>query len=336
MIACPRCGIAYAVEPARFGLRSRIVQCSGCHYRWTQAPEGALPPVAERSWTGASSGVPVGRLEPEAWPEAVDDADSAGSPGDDSADGALPAVAAPPVVAETAADDAAAARPAGTDAAAPPVAEAGEPPDDRVPAAAVGAETADEPPLQPPAAPDTSSPPLPAAPAAAPATAAAGGRRSPFRLPQLPGGPVAAAALSAGTTVLILAVLLILLRAPILAALPPSAGFYGTFGLLPAVAGAGLEIRDVAARRPGDGGADLLIVTGTIAGVAATAVALPILRATLYDDAGEPVAAADRTGEPAALAEGETMSFEIRIADPPADARRVGVAFIPQLDPPAR
>ncbi len=335
MIACPRCGIAYAVAPARFGLRSRIVQCSGCHYRWTQAPEGALPPVAERSSAGASSGVPVGRLEPEAWPEAVDDADSAGSPGDGSADGALPAIAAPPVVAETAADEAAAGLAADADAGAPPLAE-DMAPDDQQPAAGADATAAGDLPPEPPAQPDALSLPSSTAPVAAPAPAAAGGRRSPFRLPRLPGGSVAAAALSAGTTVLILAALLILLRAPILAALPASAGFYGMFGLLPAVAGAGLEIRDVAARRPGNGGADVLIVAGTIAGIAASPVALPVLRATLYDDAGEPVAAADRTGESAALAEGETMGFEIRIADPPADARRVGVAFIPRPDPPDR
>lgn len=334
MIACPRCGIAYAVEPARFGRRPRIVQCSGCRYRWTQAPESASQPVAEQASTGTNHREPAGRPGPEAWREALDDADSAGSPAEDSAEDTPPAVADPPVVAETAAVEVAAGLVADADAAPPPAAEATAP-DDPLPALTADA-TAAELRLEPPAQPDASSPPPGTAPVAAPPGAAAAGRRSPIRLPHLPGGPIAVAALSAAAVVLILASLLILLRAPILAALPASAGFYAMLGLLPAVAGAGLEIRDVAVRRSSDGGADVLIVSGTIANVAATPVALPILRATLYDDAGETVRTADRADESAALGEGETMSFEIRIADPPPDARRVGVTFIPRPDPPVR
>lgn len=46
MIACPQCLIAYCVPPADFGLQLRVVQCSACGWRWTQAPE---PPFTGRN-----------------------------------------------------------------------------------------------------------------------------------------------------------------------------------------------------------------------------------------------------------------------------------------------
>ena len=38
IIACPRCEASYAVDLAAFGAHARLVQCSACDFRWSQAP----------------------------------------------------------------------------------------------------------------------------------------------------------------------------------------------------------------------------------------------------------------------------------------------------------
>ena len=38
IIACPRCEASYAVDLAAFGAHARLVECSACNFRWSQAP----------------------------------------------------------------------------------------------------------------------------------------------------------------------------------------------------------------------------------------------------------------------------------------------------------
>lgn len=334
MIACPRCGTAFAVEPAHFGRRARTVQCSGCHYRWLHTPEGAfalpedaLPPVADMPPAAESRRAAATSRSPEGWPGPVDDIDSAGlggnatgtladsdrSPDEDAAPLHLvPESAAEPSPAETMASADTPAVAAAADSAGPAAVQPTTPSPDPTPA------LPEPSPLQQPAA--TATP------------VAASGRWRVARS-ALPRRPAAVAGLSAAATIVMLVLLLVLLRAPILAALPQAAGFYGGLGLLPAGAGAGLEIRDVAARRVTDGSAAVLIVSGTVASIAAVPVALPVLRATLYNEVGQAVQAADAAGERPSLAAGETTRFEARIIDPAGAARRIGVTFIPPPDP---
>ena len=64
IIACPRCGAAYAVDSAIFGARARVVQCCECAYRWSQ------PPEAETEATGDDYPAPcVRQSRPDDSPE---------------------------------------------------------------------------------------------------------------------------------------------------------------------------------------------------------------------------------------------------------------------------
>jgi predicted Zn finger-like uncharacterized protein len=53
MIACPRCGAAYEVDPALFGARPRVVQCCDCDCRWMQQ---GTPTAAVASEAGGEAG----------------------------------------------------------------------------------------------------------------------------------------------------------------------------------------------------------------------------------------------------------------------------------------
>jgi predicted Zn finger-like uncharacterized protein len=228
IIACPRCEASYAVDIAVFGGRTRILQCSACHYRWPQACKADNKPE-HRELAPACS--PVSAEDDS--PERVD------SLPDESAQTAAVVAPSPPFSADgdMALAEAVVTRhredePANlSDAAHPPALS----PDK--------------------AAAECDPPPTDAPPAEPP--------RPHLRR----GGRILVAATAAAATALALTALLILLRGPVLSAMPEAAKLYGLVGLAPDPLGQGLQIREIASARERVAGQDVLKVTGMVANV---------------------------------------------------------------------
>lgn len=153
---------------------------------------------------------------------------------------------------------------------------------------------------------------------------------------RLPRGCGPVAAIVAMATAVALAALLVVLRGPILAVLPASAGFYASFGLLPDPLGAGLEIRDVSTTRTREGSAEVLTVSGVVASVIDAPADVPYLRVSLYDAGDRQLQAVDLPGPRASLQPAEAVGFDVRISDLQPETRRIRVGFIAPPDPAQR
>jgi hypothetical protein len=121
---------------------------------------------------------------------------------------------------------------------------------------------------------------------------------------------------------------LILLREPIVSALPDAAGLYGLIGLAPDPLGDGLEIREVASARERVDGKDVLSVTGMVANVSGKRELLPPLRVSLYDPADQELQFVTVPHAQNSLDAGETVRFEATIPES-HPARRLRVGFAP-------
>jgi predicted Zn finger-like uncharacterized protein len=299
MIACPRCGAAYEVEAALFGIRPRVVQCCECDCRWLQQCDSSMAaaPEAETAagWADDPEVDSAERTEPPQDEVSSADSGSAESPW-------LATVAGGP--ADTVQERVAAARPA--DAwpveASPPI----EPTPSELEMTVENA------------TPPEADPPL---------------RRFRRFDSKLPSSPMFVAGIAATATVIALLSLLVLLRGPMIELLPQSAGFYGRLGLLPDPLGAGLEIRDIASARERDNAGDVLTVTGVVANVADEPAPLPMLRVSLYDADDNELQSVTVANLRDMLAAGEALSFDARIPDPRPEAKRVRVGFTPAAAP---
>lgn len=140
-------------------------------------------------------------------------------------------------------------------------------------------------------------------------------------------GAVAAAA---AATILALIALLVLLREPIVTAMPGAAGVYELVGLAPDSLGKGLEIRDVASARERVDGKEVMTVTGIVANVAQSREVLPPLRVTLYDSADEELQFVTVSHAQQDLDAGQAVRFETRISPANLEARRLRVGFAPE------
>lgn len=343
-IACPRCGTAYEVDPGRFGGRWRAVQCSACNYRWSQPPD---PSAAVAPGPENAGRISVGASALQQSRAAQGDGDSPGGdfvakpgggepgpeappePGSEEGGGGSPATEMPPELPalsgtadREASGSTAEGRRAGPETSPGPLL-AEEAPVMQVlrqqggQDAPVGPQASDD----DPATEDT-----PASPT--------GLHRPLWR--RLPRGPGLVAAIVAMAAAVVLAALLIALRGPILAALPASAGFYASFGLLPDPLGAGLEIRDVSTARAREGSGDVLTVSGVVANVIDAPADVPFLRVSLYDAGDRQLQAIDLPGPRASLKPAEAVGFDVRISDLQPGTRRVRVGFTAPPGPAQR
>jgi predicted Zn finger-like uncharacterized protein len=322
IIACPRCATSYEVEAAAFGRRARRVQCSACACAWTQAAENAddaHPPAAGGSAEAAARGSTEAAAGGSAdAAEAFDHAERIESPkAANPAPDLLPET--PPAAEARSAEPAADAQlphlgqpgpPAGTDQAAP-----GESGGDA------------------PAEADADTGTIPATPAGEADTGETGAGTCTVAADGRPRGAwlsrrrVLTAGATAAGTVLIFCALLIVLREPIVAALPAFAGVFGAVGLAPDPLGEGLEIRDVASAREHRGGEDQLVITGAVVNVDSRSAPLPALRVSLWDGADTELRTLVLADRPSALAQGERWTFTATLPGPPPDAKRIRVGF---------
>ena len=292
IIACPRCGAAYAVDGAVFGARDRVVQCCECAYRWSQAPQ------AETEVASGDNSAPSVQQS-----GLGDSSEMFGPPEQDASEKPSADTPSPP---EQVKNDAGSSEPEPSG-----VEDGGGEKDDAIPPTARLLERSggEEP-------SGNVSPDQPATP-------------SPGR-----GGRALTAASAATATILSLAALLILLRGPIVSAVPEAVGVYGLLGLATDSLGRGLEIREVASARDRVDGREVLTVTGVVANITRSREPLPTLRVTLYDDADEEVQSVTVAQARTSLDPGESLRFEAKIPAPQPDARLLRVGFTaPPPDP---
>jgi predicted Zn finger-like uncharacterized protein len=294
IIACPRCEASYVVDAAIFGPRTRVVQCSACDYRWSQRPHEA---------------------------HEADDGD--GSPGASLWVGAdvsvetLQAIReANPVRVETSVSEP--AMPVAADAAPSPTASAVTV-GDVASSAVVGEVHSDQ--------QEQLNPPSTQAAESTEGSRASAGD-TPSAQPDRRFGRAFVAGMAALSTLTTLVAVLILLREPIVSALPDAAGLYGLIGLAPDPLGDGLEIREVASARERVDGKDVLSVTGMVANVSGKRELLPPLRVSLYDPADQELQFVTVPHAQNSLDAGETVRFEATIPES-HPARRLRVGFAP-------
>ena len=117
----------------------------------------------------------------------------------------------------------------------------------------------------------------------------------------------------------------ILFRDAVARAIPGAATAYAAIGL--PVGRDGLVIEAVATKAAFQGGRPVLSVTGSIHNTRGETTHAPILRVSLLDHEGKPIAA--RLARPlnAAIPGGARRYFAIAIADPPAGSRELEVTF---------
>jgi predicted Zn finger-like uncharacterized protein len=360
IIACPRCGILYGVEPAALAAEERRVRCSNCDWEWLHTNAAALPDHDEALRLFALS---MGRAGPQhpssaAQAPAAPDTDTAGTR--HTADADRSPQQQPQRVTSAA---------AGESEAAP---DADEAIGQRLPSsiaseedAQSGVDDADEVhhhdagerALQAAsgesASPDHEDEPhwremgveparvlyqgevvneafIPEAPAGETTEEQMPLRPSASRRPRT-------AVVAVGTvaaTLLVAVGLLAASRGPVIAAFPGAAGFYRAVGLSAANDFAeGLEIRDVSSSRSWSDDGQVLTVAGDLANVAGQPRILPMVRVVLVDGSDAEVQEVVVLPPGESLPVGETVRFEARIDNPAETAERIKVSLAPRPKP---
>ncbi len=117
-------------------------------------------------------------------------------------------------------------------------------------------------------------------------------------------------------------------RARIVEIWPPAARVFALVdsSLVPANA-VGLELRDVNARFETENGTQILVVSGKVASVAKTAVAVPAIRINLLDKKEKTLFYWTFNVEKQMLEAGETVEFTTRLPDPPARVAGLEATF---------
>jgi predicted Zn finger-like uncharacterized protein len=111
---------------------------------------------------------------------------------------------------------------------------------------------------------------------------------------------------------------------------PSLSSLYGALGL--GVNIRGLDLREVRSTEQLEEGSPLLLVTGAIANVTKTAVAVPRLRLAVMADDDRELYAWTTVAARGELGPGEIAQFRARLASPPAEGRRVAVRFLNRRD----
>ncbi len=318
IIACPHCGTSYAVEAHDFGRRERSVECSACGERWLQAPDEPIPATTATASSGGSAGESSG----------TDRDVSVAQPSSGGTAGASPPHE---LLAHESASDAPSSQASGnSQPTAPPESDdlsaiAAESAGEDRNAALEAAQSETVPARHPPVSMAQS--PTGATAKTSPVTPPGGREMAPLQALQrmrkqlIVGGIAAAAALCT------LGALAIVLRGPLVAMLPDTAGVYDSIGLAPDPIGDGLEIRDVTSTRARESGEDVLTVRGVVANVSDSERPLPSLRVSLWNASDEEVQSATLNEAKGRLAPGEAIPFESRLPQPPPEARSLRVGF---------
>ena len=119
-------------------------------------------------------------------------------------------------------------------------------------------------------------------------------------------------------------------RADMVRLLPQTAAFYKTFGI--DVNLRGLAFKDVKLTKEMVDGKTVLVIEGTIVGIARKAVELPRLRFVVRDAKGTEIYGWNAVLEQAALKPGDTAWFRSRLAAPPADGQTIDIRFFNKRD----
>jgi hypothetical protein len=137
------------------------------------------------------------------------------------------------------------------------------------------------------------------------------------------------AALVVGATMIAVAAL-ILVREPIVAAVPGAAKIYAMVGLAGEELGSGLDIRDVSSTREPTGESETLVIEGVIANTSNGSKDVPLVRVALFDADNEELQFVTAAPDRRALPPGETVDFTVRLENPAVTARRIKVTFAPR------
>ena len=155
----------------------------------------------------------------------------------------------------------------------------------------------------------------------------------------LPPHPKAASSGSrgAGLPLLILVLLALavaggyFLRERIVTEWPKTAQLYELIGLPTKVVGAGLEIANLNYTRQDVAGQSVMQVQGDIFNKTEKDISVPPLKATLQDDSGKPLFDWTFSVNPPTIRPGETINFKTEAKNPPAEARKLMITFVPGI-----
>jgi predicted Zn finger-like uncharacterized protein len=292
-ILCPNCATSYHLDPSALGPSGRSVRCVRCRTVWFAANTEALTEIAASHRADMEQ---FAAAEP-APPSPVDWPEEF-----------LPSETVTPTDAVIAPDEAALVAPQAEPAAADDV------PPDPMPVV--------ESPALVPTELEAASPAEDIESVAARrALEQARRRRLGVPLPNLP------------TTILLLVLVnvgLLAWRADIVRLVPQTASLFGAIGL--PVNLRGLVISDVTTTTQAHDGAPVLLVQGRIVSVAKRTVEVPRLRFAVRNELGNEIYNWTALPSRSLLGPGETLTFQSRLASPPAETHDVLVRFFNRRD----
>ncbi|HKJ73406.1 MAG TPA: zinc-ribbon domain-containing protein [Alphaproteobacteria bacterium] len=308
IISCPNCSTRFTIPDAAIPATGRTVRCSKCGTKWRHPDETPLETAAE------TAAAPEPAPEPEAAPaEAVEEqADAAETP-------------TPPWTAEPE---------AGADETAEETAEPEDAAGPALPDIDVSTDDKDEAPVEPGSAPDITAKRDEEAPVR-PAI-----KREPIEEQKTSTGLIVGWAVLG---VLVVAVIggVIFFRQSIVDGWPAAGRLYNALGLSiekPAVSSAEapkpapqakvkpqFQTKSVTTSTETIDGTDYRVVNGTVVNSGTVAAAVPEVRTRLSGDDHKVLSETVHKLPERVLQPGETMTFSIKIASPPADARYLEV-----------
>ena len=153
----------------------------------------------------------------------------------------------------------------------------------------------------------------------------------------LPPRPKAASGGSRGAGLPLLILVLIALaiaggyffRERIVAEWPQTAQLYELIGLPTKAVGVGLEISNVNYTRQDVAGQTVMQVQGDIFNKTPKEISVPRLKATLQDDSGKPLLDWTFSVDRPTIRSGETIDFKTEAKNPPAEASKLLITFVP-------
>ncbi len=108
---------------------------------------------------------------------------------------------------------------------------------------------------------------------------------------------------------------------------PRAAGLYDLLGVSVNTVAPGLELRNVRRKRETANGTSFLVISGEILNTSDSTRAVPGLKITLFDAAGQELVSWRVNAADAALAPGGRTTFRAQRANPPATARELSLMF---------
>jgi len=132
--------------------------------------------------------------------------------------------------------------------------------------------------------------------------------------------------IGSGVALVVVLSLLFIFRQGLVSAWPPMARLYGAIGIETALP-PGLEFRNLRYERTGEGAQSVLQVTGEVVNLGKAPLAVPPVSVALLDGAQHELSQEMTAATAMELAPGATATFDLRIANPPAEAVQVAVKF---------